>query len=171
MDPLEHDPKIKQQIKTALYEFVYGPVNRSFKKRIEAMVLRNTALGGFGHKHFVYKGVLYNADSTPPSMRRNRLVVQLRPEMDELLIEMVDLNQRELPYVLGFMNQVLNSSNSLKDYLQVLPESIHPPIHQLMATCPCRVGVLSPEKVERLKTTNATSVDLVKQRLITNLLI
>jgi hypothetical protein len=171
MDPLERDPKTKQQIKNALYDYIYGPVHRHFSKRIAELVRKNTVLGGHSHQHFVYKGVLYNAESSPPPIRRNRLVPQLRGEMEEFLADQIKLNQQELPFVLGFVNQVLNSSNSLSDYLKVLPESVHSPIQQLMSTCPCRMGILSPERAEQLRLKNEASANLIRQRLVTNLLI
>jgi hypothetical protein len=171
MEQLEHDPKTKQQIKDALDMYIYGPVRRQFKARIETLIARNTVLGGYSHKHFIYKGIVYNADITPPPMKKNRLVAALRDPMEEYLRDASQLNNHELPYVLGFINQVLNSSNSLSDYLKVLPESVHAPIQQLLATCPCRMGTLPPEKAEQMRTKNQASIDMIKQRLVTNLLI
>jgi hypothetical protein len=171
MEQLEHDPKTKLQIKDALDAYIYGPVRRQFKNRIEALITRNTALGGYSHKHFIYKGILYNADVTTPPMRKNRLVAALRDPMEEYLRDASHLNNHELPFVLGFINQVLNSSNSLSDYLKVLPESVHAPIQQLLATCPCRMGTLPPEKAEHMRCKNQASIDMIKQRLVTNLLI
>ena len=171
MLPLEHDARTKQQIKDTLYAVIYGPVNKHFQARIETLIARNTVLGGFVHKHFVYKGHLYNAETTQPPLKRNRLMTALRDPMEEYLSDLEQLNNQELPYVLGFLNQVLNSSSSLQDYLKVLPESIHAPINELMATCPCRIGVLSPEKAKQLQEKNADAVKLIKARLFTNLII
>lgn len=171
MDTLDHDPKTKSQIKDALFTFLYDPVRKQFKTRIETLIGRNTLIGGFAHKHFVYQGALYNAEPTTPPVRKNRLVPQLREPMDEYLRDLAELNNHELPYVLGFINQVLNASNALDDYLQVLPESTHQPVRQLAATCPCRIAVLSPEKIEQLKLKNEESINLIKRRLVTNLLI
>jgi len=169
--PLEHDPKTKQQIKDALYTFLYAPVTRQFKTRIETLIARNTVMGGYSHKHFVYKGVVYNADVTQPPLKKNRLVAQLRGDMDEYLDDKDKLNNQELPFVLGFINQVLNSSNNITDYLRVLPESLHAPLLQLQATCPCRATCLTEEKVHSLRQGHRNPIDLIKQRLVTNLLL
>lgn len=171
MESLEHDPKAKVQIKDALHAFLYGPVTKQFKDRIESLINRNTVIGGYSHKHFIYKGIVYSADVTPPPMKKNRLVAQLRGEMDEYLRDLEHINNKELPYVMGFITQVLNSSHSLVDYLKVLPESVHAPIHQLLATCPCRMGTLSPETACSMQAKNAAIIDMMKQRLVTNLLI
>lgn len=171
MDYLEHDPRTKMQIKDALYSFLYGPVQKQFKDRIDTLIIRNTIAGGYAHKHFVYKGVLYTSDVTPPPTRKNRLQPQLRVPMEEYLVDLQQLNNHELPYVLGFINQVLNASSDLTDYMRVLPESIHYPLIHLAATCPCRTTSLAEERVTSLQTRNQMSIDLIKRRLVTNLLI
>lgn len=171
MDKLEHDPRTKQQIKDALYAFLYEPVTRQFKSRIDTLIVRNTMIAGNTHKHFVYKGVLYNGESSPPPLKRNRLIPQLRVPMDEYLADLNQLNNTELPFVLGFINQVLNSSGDLADYMRVLPESVHQPLQQLLATCPCRATHLSEDMVESLKLKNDEPIKLMKARLMTNLLI
>src|SRR4030095_5111123 len=170
MEQLQHDPRTKQQIKDALYAFLYEPVQKQFKSRIDILITRNTLLGGYSHKSFSYKGVVYNSDSTHPPLKKNRLLPQLRASMDEYLTDLEELNSHELPYVLGFINQVLNASNDFKDYLRLLPESVHHPLQQLMATCPCRTVHLTDEKVEQLKEKNKESIDLMKQRLVLNLI-
>lgn len=171
MDTLDHDPRTKQQIKDALYSFLYEPVRRQFKSRIETLIARNTILGGYSHKHFVYKGVIYNSEASLAPHKKTRLLAQLRAPMDEYLVDLDQLNNRELPYVLGFINQVLNASSDLSDYLRVLPESVHYPLNKLLATCPCRTTQLAEDRVEALKLKNQEPINLMKQRLVTNLLI
>ena len=171
MDKLEHDPKTKQQIKDALYSFIYDPVQKQFKNRIDTLIIRNAVAAGYSHKHVMYKGVLYNSESTPPPLRKNRLVPALRPQMEEYLADVQQLNNHELPYVLGFLNQVLNASSDLSDYLKILPESVHHPLTALMATCPCRTTFLPDERVQHIRAKNQESIDLIKRRLVFNLLI
>lgn len=169
--PLEHEARTKQHIKDALYQFLYDPVVKHFKSRLDTLIIRNTLMGGFAHRHFVFKGVLYNAETTHPPLRRNRLVPQLKAPMEEYLAELEQLNNQELPYVLGFINQVLNSSNDLTDYMRVFPSSLHHPLQKLMATCPCRATHLTEEKVESLQARNETPIDMMQRRMVTNLLI
>jgi hypothetical protein len=168
---LEHDPKTKKQIKDLLYEYLYQPVQRQFQGRIDTLITRNTMMGGYSHKHFVYKGVVYNAETTQPPLKKNRLVPALRSDMEDYLKDLHALNNQELPYVLGYLNQVLNASNDLTDYLRCLPESVHYPLNQMMASCPCRSTSLNDEKVKALVDKNVDSIDLMKQRLARNLLI
>ena len=171
MVKLEHDPRTKQQIKEIIYSFLYAPITHQFKSRLNTLIERNTITGRYSHRHFVYRGILYNGESTYPPLKRNRLLTQLRQPMDVYLAELSKLNNQELPYVLGFINQVLNASSDITDYLRVLPESVHYPLTQLLSTCPCRATTLSEDKVTQLKIKNQEPINLMKQRLVTNLLI
>jgi hypothetical protein len=171
MDTLEYDPKTKQNIKNALYEYLYGPVKKQLESTVESIVIRNTLMGGYDHRHFVYKGVLYNCEATMPPLRKNRLLPALRDSMEEYLRELDTLNNKELPFVLNFLSQVLNSSSDIGDYMKVLPESIHPPLNSLMATCPCRGNSLDPERAAQMVKKNEEIIHMIKRRLVTNLLI
>ena len=171
MENLQHDPRTKQQIKEMLYAYLYQPVEKEFKNRIEILITRNALINRDSHRSFVYKGEFYSCDTQRPPRKANRLAAQLKPEMDKYLNDLKNLNSYEVPRILGFLNQVLNSSNGLSDYLRVLPESLHQPLQAMIATCPCRACVLSEEAVKQLVENNEESITLLKQRLTTNLLI
>ena len=170
MEQLAHDPRTKQQVKDALYAYIYDPVKKQFKQRIDTLILRNSLLGRYSHNHFVYKGELYNAESTHPPLRKNRLIVQLKPAMDEYLKDLGELNNTELPYVLGFINQVLNSSCDMQDYLKVLPPAIHTPLNKFIASCPCKSSRLASSKVDEMVDMNSESIKLIQRRLVLNLI-
>lgn len=171
MEQLQYDPRIKQQIKDALYDFLYTPVQNQFKIQLDTLISQNTLLGKNGHKSFNYKGEYYSCDNGPPPRVRNRLIPQLRPQMDDYLKELNELNEKELPYVLGFINRVLNSTNRLDDYLRLLPESAHYPIEKLIAACPCQGTQLPDELVQQLRKDNETHINLMKARMVTNIFI
>lgn len=171
METLEYDPKTKIQIEDALYKFLYAPITRQSKTRIETLIARNTVMGGHTHKHFIYRGIVYNADVTTPPVRKNRLVPQLRDEMEEYLADQRQINGQELPFVLGYIKQVLNSSNNFSDYFQMLPEALHEPLESLRATCPCRASSITAEKAQAIRTKNQVPIDMIKRRLVMNLLI
>ena len=168
---LQHDPRTKSQIKDMLCAFLYEPVQRQFKTRLDSLIKRNTVILGASHQSFIYKGNLYTCDITPPPRKLNRLVPQLVPDMEAYLTDQKQINDKEMPYVVGFINQVLNSSNDLHDYLRLLPSSVHQPIQKLIDSYPCRTKKLIDEQVQELQARNKQSIDLVKQRIVTNLLI
>jgi hypothetical protein len=171
MEQLQYDPRTKQQIKDALYDFLYTPVQNQFKLRLDTIIIRNTLLAGHGHKSFNYKGEFYSCDNGPLPRVWNRLMPHLRPMMDEYLQELKELNEKELPYVVGYINKVLNASNELGDYLRLLPESTHGPIQKLIETCPCHGKKLSDDEITALRDRNQTPIDMMKARMVTNLLI
>lgn len=171
MENLQYDPRTKQQIKDALYDFLYTPVQNAFKLRLDTLIIRNTLLAGHGHKSFNYKGEHYSCDIGPMPRVWNRLLPQLRPQMDEYLKDLKELNETELPYVVGYINKVLNASNELGDYLRLLPESTHRPIEQLIASCSCHGKKLSEEQVLELRQQNENPIAMMKARMVTNLLI
>ena len=170
MEHLHHDAMTKTIIKEKLYTFIYMPVINTFKNRLESIIVRNAVISGYSHKSFVYKGELYSCDTASPPRKANRLSVQLKMEMDDYLKDIKELNNKEIPMVLGFINQVLNTSDRLSDYLRVLPESIHRPLEDLINACPCRSLQMTDTEVSRMKQQNKSSIDLLKQRLIINLL-
>lgn len=171
MEQLQHDPRTKQMIKDVLYELLYTPIQKQFKQRLDQLIVKNAVLGGYSHKSFMYKNVLYNCDTNAMPRKMNRLVIQLQPAMNEYLKELKQLNEKELPHVLGYITQVLNSSNELHDYLRLLPSAVHSAIQGLINTCPCRGKRLPDETVDMLQTKNQGSVQLLKNRMVTNLLI
>lgn len=170
---LEHNPRTKLQIKDLLYNLLYAPVLRSYHERLKRLILKNCKLVSHAHPSLIYRGEIYIADGAPrPRSRRVAMLHEsLSAEMDEYLKESAYLNSHELPYVLGYINQVLNISNDLPDYLKLLPESVHQPLIQLMTTCPCRTSTLAPSEVDALRAENTIPINLMKQRLTLNLLL
>ena len=170
MDLLRHDPLTKQQIQQRLQALLYTPVEINFQARLNTLIMRNTLLGGYRHKSFVYKGHVYSSDVEPPPLRQNRLIPQLKADMEEYLRDLESLNKEELPYVMGYITNVLNSSNSIADYLQLFPEAVHQPIRELAKSCPCQQKSLSDTAIAEILQKNAKGIDLMKQRMTLNLL-
>lgn len=168
---LQHDPRTKQQIKDALYEFLYAPVQKHYHQQLTSILTRNTLLNKSGHKSLVYKGELYSMENTPPPRKMNRLDPSLAPDMEAYLAAITRLNTQEVPYVLGYITQVLNASNSFQDYLRMFPKVLHGPIEQMIPNCPCRNDLMSESDVNGLVEKNKHSIDLLKQRVVTNLIL
>lgn len=171
METLHYDPKTKWEIKEKLYMYLYEPVEKKLKAQLNNIILRNTIAVGSPDKSFMYKGEIYSIESQRTSRKINRLVANLIPEMDEYLSTLKELNEKEIPFVMGFINQVLNSSNDLNDYLRIFPPSVHAPIKKMIDSCPYRTIHLSESTVEAIQAKNETSIKLMKQRMAKNLLI
>lgn len=170
-DPLQYDPRTKMAIKELLYETVYSPIDRHFKKRIHDLITKNSSLVNSPHRSFNYRGELYTLETTKPPVKFNRLVPELKPLMETYLKDIKTLNDHELPYVLNYFNQVLNSSDSLRDYVNILPSYLHHALNKMIATCPCRDCRLSEEKIKEINAKNTESLNLLGQRMAKNLIL
>ena len=168
MDPT--NPLSKQQIKDLLYHFLYDPLMQHLHEQLSLLIQQNSLVQQADYLGFSYKGEAYVIDSRQQPIRLPRLVSELRPHMDAYLKEVKHINCTEIPFVLGFITQVLNSSNALYDYLRVLPECLHPPIQKLIDSCNCRTEQLSEAQVDELQRRNQIPIELIKQRLMLNLL-
>lgn len=155
----------KQLIKDTLHEFLFEPINASLKKQLEHLIYRNCVVSHYTHKSVAYKGVVYNVDTEAPPRRWNRLAPEFRPIMDKMLQETAELVNYEVPYVMGYITQVLNSSEYVADYLALLPDCVHPAFRKLLKTLP------TPSVEPAKKVFNQKAVDLIKQRMVTNLLL
>ena len=170
MEALSHDPKTKQQIKDALYEYLYGPLQLSFKQRLDVIVLKCAKALNSQYLSFTYKGKVFALEGENLPRRMNRLPDHLHSEMDSYLHELDEVNEKEVPYVLGFITQTLNASNDLHDCLRVLPSAVHGPIQDLINSCPYRTKRLTDESVQDLMIRNAKSIHLMKCRMVQNLI-
>lgn len=168
---IHHDPRTKQHIKDMLYDHLYMPVKVRFDRRLREIIRKNCILISSPYECFTYKGEVYVVEPIKEIPRRMpRLSCHLFDEMNQYLKELKELNSTEIPYVLGYLNQVLNSSNSIPDYLSLLPESIHSPLIGVIDSCPCRSVKLSPQTVSEMKEKNNVPITLIKKRLMLNLI-
>lgn len=166
---LQNDPRTKQMIKDMLYSHIYDPVEYQLHEKLKLIMGKNRLLNHHDMDYFSYKAKVYSLDGT---LIRSapKLDPSLHGEMQEYLKELNELNRVEIPYVLNFINQALNASNDLWDYLKILPECLHKPIQELIDAYDCRTERLTTEEVEAFKERNADSILMVKKRLMLNLL-
>ena len=170
---LAYDPRTKQMIKDKIYAHLYEPTKRQFSKRLKAIVQQNSTLNQNAQVCFRYNGEIYfDHDHKPPFPQPiNQLHLSLHSVMDEYLQDLDKLNTEELPYVLSYITQVLNSSDHLPDYFKLFPTSVHSVIQELIDSCVCRAEAITPEKAEVIKKKNIVPIELMKQRMVLNLLI
>jgi hypothetical protein len=172
MDNAVLAPRLKAQIKDALIEFLYTPVERSMKRRLNELIVANTLAGKYSCKSFHYKGQQYHCEDGPPPRNWNKLLPQFKSQMDEWLADFKRIEETERPFIFGFLNQVLNSSNHLADYYALLPDSAHPPIKALKLDDPLHpYPTLSPERINQIIAKSPTAIQMMKARMVTNLLI
>lgn len=168
----QHDPRTKQQLKDMLYHYLYDPVERGFKERLDRIIRDNSVLTFSVYDCFSYKRKIYQIDTRYlPPRQPPRLDKSLIPAMDLYLQELAEVNEKEVPFVLGFITQVLNSSDNLHDYVRALPNSVHKPLKEIIAQCGCKTASLSELELQNLLVRNTQSINLMKQRMVLNLLL
>lgn len=164
---------VKQGIRDALMGALYAPVHKKNKERIDRMIMANSVYHKSDVTMFMHKNVLYKVNPQDRLPRViPRLAPQFIPEMNQYLKEIQELNEEEIPVVVGYITQVLNSSNRPRDFLRLFPESVH---KSILALCekPNQAiqKPLSDEAVAALLSKNQLAVAMMKQRMVTNLLI
>lgn len=168
---LQYDPRTKQFMLTDLINYLYLPVQKQLEIREKALIVRNTLLGGYTDKSFIYKGKLYFVQGSLPPRKANRLIPQLVHEFNEYLQDRKAVLEQEIPYTKGYLTHVLNQSSSVQDYMQLLPDVMHPVLQRYSDMCPCKIGKLTPQQVDSIKAEHQHSIQLLKQRMVKNLLL
>lgn len=167
-----YDPRTKKRIRQELHEELYGPINRELENELASIIRKNSIACGNDQQCFKYKGEVY-AQNTIKLIPRpvNWLKPQFFTDMESYLDEKNTLEKDELPYVIGYINQVLNSSDSFQDYYKLFPDSIHHVLKRIQAQCPCRNDTLKLEQIDRIQRQNIHSVNLMRKRLTINVLL
>jgi hypothetical protein len=167
------DPRMKGSIKDALVQFLYEPVERAFKRQLDEIIVANTLAGKYAVKSFHYKGLQYTSEPGIPPRSWNKLLPHLKARMDEYLAEVKDIDERERPIIFGFINQVLNASNHLADYYALFPDSAHQPIRALKLDTDLMYAypLIAKDKMDRILEQNKPAIELMKARMVTNLLL
>ena len=166
----ERDPKIKMQICNALWDLLYTPITNQLKGKLQEIILRNTLINRYSHKSFTYKNEFYSDDANLPPRRMNRLHPSLVSDMENYLKELKTLNQEEVPYVMGFINQGLNATNYFQDYLKIFPEPLHQRLRHFINSCLNHDTYLSQQEIEKIQAKNEKAISMIKQRMVLNLL-
>ena len=171
MDPVQPDPTFKQTIKDMLYGHLYNPVNEQFTERLKEIVRQHCQMMHATQPYFLYRGKLYTSDRTVKRTERVRhLARALEPQMSEYLADLKDLTDYEIPMVLGFFNNMLNSTSEVQDYLRILPEAVHTPLLEYLLDHPGTTTSLTDEQVAEIQAKNAVPIGLLKGRLFLTLL-
>lgn len=170
MTDVHYDPGVKHYLKHQIYELLYKPSADKMKFKLDTIINRNTLIGKYTHKSFTYKGVSYSSEPTAPPRKSNSLIPELKGDMDDYLTELEALNGYEVPYVLGFITAVLNASNHFPDYLKILPEIAHKPVKESMNKHPWKSEELTDQAVEEFKEKFKVPIQLMKQRVIKNMI-
>ena len=176
------NPHAKQIIRTNLLKLLYFHAFEGLDTELKKIIINNTLRQTYTHKSFTYKDSLYSCVSAIPPRIKNRLLPALRPDMDAYLKSKAVLVKEE-EAVSGFLTRMLNVSETLEDYLAILPETLHERVSKLVETIQCNSGhssvspfdtplkSLTDNEVAFFKQKNQAYSDLIKNRMVLNLIV
>ena len=164
-----YEPNLKYRIKGRIWEVLFTPVEKDLKKQLEVIASKNCHLQGLSHKSFLYKGMRFNADTTPPPLRSNYLAPSLKPDMEDYLNKVKDCLHREEVLIMGYITMVLNLCTHPRNYLRFLPSGLHPHVEDLLRTHP--ESDLDEEIVQEVLKNNQKPIQMIKERMALNLLL
>lgn len=164
-----HDPFIKSEIWVGIHDFLFTPSYTKNKNTLNNIIVKNCLIVLSSELSFIYKGDFYFKEVSRKPRVPNRLSKELYIEMQNYLVDHKVLVE-EIPVVSSFIFEVLNSSNSFDDYLNVLPECIHSSIKKVIHGRPTTKGTLSNTQVLYLQKKYEKEVAVLKTRLVLNLI-
>lgn len=168
MEQSQHSYNSKKQLNQALYRAIYGPIRQRMSEDVDKIIMDNTNLHKYPHRHFIYKGNIYHMDPFPLPMRKNPLDPSLYARMDAYLKELDELNQYEIPLIQNFITMVLNSTNHFCDYYKILPDIFHKTLDEFKKDCICSNHNLSNPQIENIKLVNKKVLDKIYRRSLLN---
>lgn len=166
---IPQDPRLKNQMKQAILQIMYGPFESRRQKALVRLIERNCVLQQSPLAMFTFKGNTYGDISTGPKVRP-KLHPELHADMLALLVEGDDVYMRERPYINNYITLVLNISPSANDWLRLLPDTFQGPVRRLITTFASDAAVLTDEQVKTILDQNQPAIGLMKQRMAMNLL-
>lgn len=164
------DPHLKKNMKEQVLHIMYTPYLEQRKRRLMSLVARNQVLQGTGYEMFSFRGITYGLIPVGTHVKP-KLHPELHHAMQEWIAEAHHVRDHERPYVDSYIALVLNSSDSARDWLRLLPEVFHTPILAYLNQAPPGPCELSDEQIATIKTKNLPSIDLMRQRMARNLLL
>jgi hypothetical protein len=163
------DPRLKANMKGWMSHILYGPYHTRRGNQLDNLIARNMRLQGVQYQCFTYRGDYFGVMYTGAFLRP-KLHAELHHEMDVYLAEENERLANETPYVDNYIVRVLNASESFKDWLKLLPDSMKGPVYQLLQSFQSDPETLTPDQVDALLAEGAASIQKMKERMARNLL-
>lgn len=165
------DPRrLKKQMADWLLAILYNPYFTRQQNTLDSLINRNMRLQESPYQCFTYKGEYYGPLYSKPILRP-KLHPELHPEMVAFVEERSRVNVEEMPYITNYITKVLNSSDSYNDWLKLLPDCMKAPVYELLASEQSQPDQLTNECVAQILAEHDVSIQKMKQRMATNLIL
>lgn len=161
---------IKSQIKDEIHRYLYGSVMEQLNKRVDLIIYKNAAILKHSHMSFNYCGEFYSCDLNKAPRIKQQLDISLHTIMEEYIKDATQLDEEESPYVMGYINQVLNSSINATNYLFLLPDALHQTIKSFYTPFEYSPDWVNNKRNNDILANNQAAISMIKQRLVLNLI-
>lgn len=161
--------QIRTQLRDAFLQWLYKPMLEQLQQQIVAIIKENAAIQWLPHYSFMYKGQLWAIQTQAPR-KSQKLHDSLIGRMEAYLQERRELEQEQSQCLAGIL-RILNAIKDPRDCLRILPETLHQPLVPLLAEYPDAPSLLPEDSILQLREDNAPYINIMKQRLVLNLLI
>lgn len=163
--------KAKLRVKQAIEQHLYGAFDARLKDRLHDLIDQNNALTQNATESFTYKGKRYIKEGwrVPPVLIK-RLHPDLDHLMDQWLQDLSSVEDYERPIVMGYVQNVLNSAKKASEYLNLFPTALCEPFKEQLGLICEDYSHVSIDTAESLVQTHEAAYELLKIRLMTNML-
>lgn len=144
------------------------------RKRLYALGDHNGQLVGNQQRCFLYRGEMFAVECYPKG-KVPRPINWLRPElhadMQRLQDEKHEIENLEMPYVLGYLQRVMQVARTQRDYLALIPNVLHAPIKKHATAFANYLEDLPDTEVAAFLQDNDRYLGKLKERMTFNLLL
>jgi hypothetical protein len=165
-------PAFKRSILNMIKQSLFAPTRKDFVQRQNAICLAHQKTSEKRQTSFLFKGEIYSYTEQGFHRPLERLSDELTETQQALLDEIKQFTQQEESLICAYLTNALNLCNTPNDLLEVLPEQVHSifkskiehHLNHFEVTVP-------PHKLTAFKTRHQLHEDILKQRLMMNILL
>jgi len=165
---MSKDPTKKYNVRLMLEEFIYKPAETKLEKKLNAIMNSHSIDDPHRSMAFMFKGQVYAPKDYRSPGKITLLSRRLYPNMEEWLKETNKL-QEEKTKASNYLTCILNEAENLADLQALLPECLHLGLGSIGSNS--RSSLLTSEHIETVNHQHTDSIQMIKERLVLNLLI
>ena len=149
---------------------LYARVTTIMNKKLSIIIKKNSNMFINTQVSFIHKNEVYSLETNVVYKNLNRLHPDCLLEMTEYLNDWKFLFDYEQPMIKGMLIKTVNNFNNIIDYKHILPYQIHSEIDVAFENCKEESYVLDPA-ITAFITKNITNINLIKQKIVSDLLL
>lgn len=159
-----HQGTAKQALLLSLDSYIYRAANHKLTKTLDTIIKHNSLITGSNCMAFNYKGELYWTITNRVYGKAPYLDKSLYDSTDKYINESLEISN-EVTMVNGFFTKILLMAKTKEDVVALLPECLRSVLGSHINSS----KTFSNEYVQEFLTSHEQSVQLIKERLVLNM--